>query len=55
VTHDAGRDEDMSSMGMTTIRELENGIETQDISMDMQIEIEALSLSDLSRQGGGPK
>jgi hypothetical protein len=40
---------------MITIRELENGIETQDISMDMQIEIEARSLSDLSRQGGDPK
>jgi len=34
--------------------QLENGIETQETSMDIQIEMEARSLSDLSRQGGGP-
>jgi len=34
--------------------QLENGIETQETSMDIQIEMEAQSLSDLSRQDGGP-
>ena len=33
---------------------LENGIETQETSMDFQIEMEVQSLSDLSRQGGDP-
>ena len=33
---------------------LENGIETQETNMDFQIEMEARSISDLSRQGGGP-
>ena len=34
--------------------QLKNGIETQETSMDIQIEMEAQSLSNLSRQGGGP-
>ena len=34
--------------------QLENGIETQETSMDIQIEMEGRSLSDLSCQGGGP-
>ena len=34
--------------------QLKNGIETQETSMDIQIVMEARSLSDLSRQGGGP-